>query len=129
MERPPLVLIVDDSRDNREGYAQYLQFCGFETVEAATGIEALTLAERYKPDVILLDLRLPGLDGLDVSRSLRATGFARTPIVAVSAAVFPPDVDAAIESGCDVFLPKPCLPDAVVAEIRRLLNIEPDPQA
>jgi CheY-like chemotaxis protein len=123
MTPQPLVLIVDDSTDNREGYAQYLQFCGFRTVEAATGEEALEQAHRNNPDVVLLDMRLPGLDGMDVSRVLRSRGFARTPIIAISASVFPPDVNAAMESGCDVFLPKPCLPDVLVSEIRRLLDI------
>ena len=124
MKQQPLVLIVDDVKDNREGYAQYLQFCGYRTVEAATGEEALTQAHLTKPDIILLDMRLPGLAGGDVSRVLRSEGFERTPIIAISASVFPPDVDAAMESGCDVFLPKPCLPDHLVSEIQRLLEAD-----
>ena len=118
----PLVLIVDDAKDNREGYAQYLEFCGLRTVEAATGEEALRQAHRWKPDVILLDMRLPDLAGIEVSRLLRSAGFAHTPIIALSACVFPPDVRAAMESGCDAFLAKPCLPDAVFAEITRFLE-------
>jgi CheY-like chemotaxis protein len=122
MKRTPLVLIVDDATDNREGYAQYLEYCGFRTVEAATGEEALTLAREQKPDAILLDLRLPYLDGLDVAKILRAEGFGTTAIVAMSASVFEPDVKAALESGCDAFLAKPCLPEAVVEELNRLLK-------
>jgi CheY-like chemotaxis protein len=123
MKRSPLVLIVDDAVDNREGYAQYLQFCGYRTVEAATGEEALTFARRDKPDAILLDVRLPALDGLEVTRILRAEGFATTPILAMSACVFEPDVKAALESGCDAFLAKPCLPETVADELRRLLEL------
>ena len=119
----PLVLIVDDATDNREGYAQYLQFCGFRTVEAATGADAITEAHRSRPDVILLDMRLPQIDGVGVARRLRAEGFANTPIIAVSACVFEPDVAAALESGCDMFLAKPCLPEVVVEEIKRLLKL------
>ena len=122
MTRSPVVLIVDDATDNREGYAQYLQFCGFETAEAATGEEALTLARRMKPDAILLDVRLPSLDGLEVTRILRAEGFENT-ILAMSACVFELDVKAALDSGCDAFLPKPCLPEVVADELKRLLRL------
>jgi CheY-like chemotaxis protein len=122
MKRPPLVMIVDDATDNREGYAQYLQFCGFRTLEAATGEEALKLAQRARPDVILLDMRLPGLPGGEVSRRLRAAGFETTPIIALSACTFESDIAAAMESGCDSFLSKPCLPESVVGEIKRLLK-------
>jgi two-component system, cell cycle response regulator DivK len=123
MKRSPVVLIVDDATDNREGYAQYLQFCGFETAEAATGEEALSLARRMKPDAILLDVRLPSLDGLEVTRILRAEGFENMPILAMSACVFELDVKAALESGCDAFLPKPCLPEVVADELKRLLKL------
>ena len=123
MTSAPLVLIVDDATDNREGYAQYLQFCGFRTAEAATGEEALEEAHRSHPDAILLDMRLPGVDGVEVSRRLRAVGFPNVPIIAVSACVFEPDVAAALESGCDAFLAKPCLPETVVHEIKRLLAL------
>lgn len=123
MERSPVVLIVDDATDNREGYAQYLQFCGYETVEAATGEEALAIARHVKPDAILLDVRLPTIDGLEVARILRAEGFQNTPILAMSACVFEPDVKAALESGCDAFLAKPCLPETVVDELKRLIKL------
>lgn len=122
MKRSAVVLIVDDATDNREGYAQYLQFCGFRTVEAATGEEALKVARRVKPDAILLDVRLPALDGLEVTRILRGEGY-KTPILAMSACVFEPDVKAALDSGCDAFLAKPCLPEAVVDELNRLLKL------
>jgi two-component system, cell cycle response regulator DivK len=122
MKRSPLVLIVDDAKDNREGYAQYLQFCGFRTAEAATGEEALNVAHRSKPDAILLDMRLPGLSGSEVSRRLRSEGFDAIPIIALSACTFEADIADAAESGCDSFLSKPCLPETVVEEIKRLLK-------
>jgi len=118
----PLVLIVDDAVDNREGYVQYLQFCGFRTAEAATGPGALDEARRTQPDVILLDMRLPGLDGAEVTRRLRASGFEQTPIIALSACVTQSDIAVALESGCDAFLAKPCVPELVVDEIKRLLE-------
>jgi CheY-like chemotaxis protein len=123
MAPTPVVLIVDDAPDNREAYAEYLRFRGFRTLEAGTGSEALALARGHRPDVILLDMRLPDIDGLEVSRQMRADQtLAHAKILAVSAAVFPADVAAALASGCDVFLQKPCLPDALVAEIERLLE-------
>lgn len=123
MNRSPLVLIVDDSRDNREAYVEYLQYRGFRTIQAATGEEALKASHRRHPDVVLLDLRLPDLAGVEVSRRLRSSEVPRRPtIIALSACVFEQDVAAAMENGCDAFLAKPCLPDAVVTEITRLLD-------
>jgi two-component system, cell cycle response regulator DivK len=122
MAQSPLVLIVDDARDNREAYAEYLQHRGFRVAEANTGTHALEQAYRCNPDVIVLDLRLPDLAGFDVSRQLRATGFTKTVIIALSACVSAQDIASALESGCDAFLAKPCLPETVIAEIWRLVN-------
>jgi two-component system, cell cycle response regulator DivK len=122
MSRKPLVLIVDDSRDNREGYAEYLRFHGFRTREASCGEEALAIARRLHPDVVLLDLRLPDFDGTEVTRRLRASWRRQTPIIALSACVMGSDIESALASGCSAFLGKPCLPDNVLAEIRRQLE-------
>jgi two-component system, cell cycle response regulator DivK len=124
MARKPLVLIVDDAEDNREGYAEYLQFHGFRTQQAATGGEALDKARQEHPDVVLLDLRLPDVDGAEVTKRLRASWRRQTPIIALSACVFGSDVANALSSGCTAFLCKPCLPDTVLEEIRRLLRHE-----
>ena len=121
MKQAPLVLIVDDAQDNREGYAQYLEYCGFRTAEASTGDDALRQAFELRPDAIVLDMRLPGISGQDVTRKLRGEGFSATPIIALSACVFERDVAEAREAGCDAFLAKPCVPETVVAEIKRLL--------
>jgi two-component system, cell cycle response regulator DivK len=127
MTPTPLVLIVDDATDNREGYAQYLQWCGYGVAEAATGREALAQARQLEPDVILLDMRLPGMDGAAVSRELRAAGYRRTVIIALSASVGQADVEAALASGCDAFLAKPCLPETVVSEMQRILALRQAP--
>jgi len=124
MSQAPLVLIVDDSVDNREAYAEYLRFKGFRTLEAATGQEALALTRAQHPDLIVLDLRLPDLDGLEVSRRIRASSdLAFTRIIAVSARVLPSDIASALASGCDAFLQKPCLPDDLVREMERQLDL------
>ncbi len=122
MDQSPLVLIVDDARDNREAYAEYLRFHGFRTMEAASGEEALRESQRAQPDIVLLDMRLPDVGGTEVSRRLRRSGRRCPRIIAISASVYPSDVAAALSSGCDAFLGKPCLPDEVVSEIRRLLS-------
>jgi CheY-like chemotaxis protein len=123
MAGAPLVLIVDDAPDNREAYAEYLRFRGFRTLEAANGADAIACVTATPPDVILLDLRLPDIDGLEVSRYVRSSDALRqAKVIAVSACVYPSDVADALASGCHAFLQKPCLPDVLVSEIERLLG-------
>jgi two-component system cell cycle response regulator DivK len=82
----PLVLIVDDNEKNRKLAAAVLSAAGFETLEAGTGSEGLGLAAERVPDVILMDLRLPDMDGAEAARTLRADdSTARIPVVAMSA--------------------------------------------
>jgi two-component system, cell cycle response regulator DivK len=121
MTRPTRVLIVDDSQDNREVYVEYLRYRGFSVSEAATGAEALAQVFREDPDVMLLDLRLPDVNGADVSRRLRAMQSSRPTIIALSACAFDGDISTALGNGCDAFLAKPCLPETLEREIRRLV--------
>jgi CheY-like chemotaxis protein len=119
------VLIVDDYQDAREMYAEYLRVCGFRVSEAATGLEALDLARELSPDVILMDLSLPGIDGVEAARRLKAD--ARTngiPIVAVTGRSESAASAAAHKAGCSSFLLKPALPEEIVSEIRRILSAE-----
>jgi two-component system, cell cycle response regulator DivK len=82
----PVVLIVDDNEKNRKLAGSVLSAAGFRTIEAATGAEALALAAEHVPDVILMDLRLPDIDGTEVARTLgEHERTARIPVVAVSA--------------------------------------------
>lgn len=120
--RPPLVLIVEDYADAREMYAAYLKLSGFRVAEAANGEEALTQTAELRPDAIVMDLAMPGIDGWEATRRLK--GDARTagiPIIALSGHTLPRHLDAAREAGCDVVLIKPCRPDVVSAEVRRIL--------
>jgi CheY-like chemotaxis protein len=122
MAHGPLVLIVDDDRDNREGYAEYLGGLGFRVTEAETGPAAVQSALREMPNVILMDLQLPGVDGWEITRQLKAEPITeRIPIIAVSAHVFPTDISRAFEAGCAKFLKKPCDPEKVLEEIRAVL--------
>jgi CheY-like chemotaxis protein len=123
VSRPQLVLIAEDDLDNREGYAEYLAFLGYRVEQAADGEQALAAARRLHPDVILLDLALPILDGWDVARALKADPATRDVLlVALSACVFPDDIQRATASGCDLFLDKPCYPQTVAEAIERLLR-------
>ncbi len=130
--RPPLVLVVDDYDDSREMYADYLVFSGFRVAQARSGPEALELALELRPDLILMDLSIPGIDGWEVTRRLKAdrrTG--RVPVIALTGHALSGDAERAKEAGCDAFVAKPCLPDDLVQEIRRLLgraapNAEPE---
>src|SRR3954466_12736055 len=119
----PLILVVDDFQDNREMYAEYLQFSGFRVAEAATGHEALEKAFALRPDLIIMDLSLPVMDGWEATRRLKADERTRKiPVVALTGHALAGHSRGAKEAGCDSFLAKPCLPDQLVAEIRRMLE-------
>ncbi len=119
----PLVLVVDDFDDNREMFTEFLSFSGFRVAQASTGREALEQAFSLLPDLILMDLSLPELDGLEATRFLKSDERTkRIPIVALTGHALGVHSKDAKEAGCDSFLTKPCLPDALVTEIRRVLD-------
>jgi CheY-like chemotaxis protein len=119
----PLVLVVEDYQDAREMYAAYLQFSGFEVAEAANGIEAIEKTHELLPDIVLMDLALPRMDGWEATRRLKNDERTRhIPIVALTGHALAGHAEGAREAGCDAFVTKPCLPDALVAEIKRLLD-------
>jgi two-component system cell cycle response regulator DivK len=123
-EQGPLILVVDDYDDAREMYAEYLQFCGFRVAEARNGNEALEQAFTLKPDLILMDLSLPGMDGWEATRQLKADDRTRTiPVVALTGHALAGASEGAKRAGCDSFVTKPCLPDDLVVEVRRMLSL------
>lgn len=118
----PLVLVVDDYQDAREMYAEYLEFSGFRTAEARNGQEALDKAFALTPDVILMDLSLPVMDGWEATRRLRADARTRDiPIVALTGHALTGQSTETKEVCCDAYVTKPCLPDALVEEVKRIL--------
>ncbi len=120
----PLVLVVDDYQDGREMCAEYLSFCGFGVAEAENGLEALRKASEMLPDLVLMDLSLPGLDGWEVTRRLKADPRTRhIPVIALTAHALGSEAQRAREAGCASFVTKPCLPDALVVEVRRVLGL------
>jgi CheY-like chemotaxis protein len=119
----PRVLVVDDYPDAREMYAEYLQFSGFDVIEAGNGKEALERAADSAPDIILMDLSLPVMDGWEATRRLKADkATADIPIVALTGHALAGILEGAKKAGCDAFVTKPCLPEDLVKEIQRVLN-------
>ena len=128
--KKPLVLVVDDFADNREMYSEYLSFSGYEVIEARNGKEAIEAAQEKLPDIIIMDLSLPVMDGWEATRRLKADDRTRRiPVVALTGHALAGHSKGARDAGCDSFLAKPCLPDTLVAEIRRMLSAEKAPSA
>jgi CheY-like chemotaxis protein len=124
----PLVLIVDDFPDNRDMYMQYLEFSGLRVAEAQNGHEALEQAFTLLPDVIVMDLSLPGLDGWEATRRLKADPRTKTiPVIALTGHALAGHSKGAIDAGCDAFITKPCLPERLLEEIRKILAGRPTP--
>ena len=115
-----IVLIVDDSELNRKLEGDLLRSAGFETLESATGAEALTLAREHAPDVILMDLRLPDADGAEVTRRLGADPrTARIPVVAISALRLQDAGDWLDAAGFAGWIEKPIRVDRFADDVRR----------
>jgi CheY-like chemotaxis protein len=122
-DRPLHVLVVDDYADNRQMYAKYLRFKGLRVTEAADGREALDRALEGQPDAIVMDLSLPGIDGWEATRELKADPRTRdVPIVVVTGHALGGAAQSARAAGCDAFLTKPCAPDRLLEEIQRVLG-------
>ena len=107
----PLILVVDDYDDAREMYAEYLVFCGFRIAEARNGNEALEQAFALKPDLILMDLSLPGMDGWEATRQLKADDRTKNiPVVALTAFARIEDRTRALVEGFNLHMSKPVEP-------------------
>ena len=117
------VLVVDDYPDARDMYRVYLTFSGFEVLEAANGVEAIQIASDNPPDIILMDLSLPVMDGWEATRRLKSDPrTADIPVVALTGHALAGISEGARAAGCDAFVTKPCLPDDLVREIRKVLD-------
>jgi two-component system cell cycle response regulator DivK len=123
----PLILVVEDFEDAREMYRDYLEFSGFRVDTARDGREAIEKAQAINPDLILMDLSLPGVDGWEATRLLKANpATSHLLIVALSAHALAAEGERARAAGCDGFIAKPCLPPDLVAEIGRYLKLQPE---
>jgi len=108
-------LVVDDYDDAREMYAEFLAYKGFEVLQAQNGLQAMALAESLHPDLIVLDLALPDIDGIEVTRRLKGSqATSSIPIVMITANAQPAMLDAARKAGCAAVLVKPCTPEELL---------------
>ncbi len=120
--RRPLILLVEDSLDARELYAQYLTYAGFSVVTAINGHEGIRLARLLCPDLILMDLRMPGMDGLEATADLkRDPAVAHIPVIAMTADMSHEVNERARLAGCSAFLLKPALPNDIAGHVMRIL--------
>lgn len=116
------VLIVEDNEDNRIVYSTILRHHGFRVSEALDGEEGISKARNELPDVILMDISIPLIDGWEVTQTLkREQATSSIPVIALTAHAMPGDRERALKVGCDGYLAKPCEPRAVLAEVNRLL--------
>jgi CheY-like chemotaxis protein len=120
---------VDDYDDAREMYAEYLRFSGFETVQAASGPEAVRRALESPPDIVVMDLSLPVMDGWETTRRLKADErTAGIPVLALSGHASSNLSQRAKQAGFDGFVAKPCLPEDLISEIRKVLDAYTSPR-
>jgi two-component system, cell cycle response regulator DivK len=121
--RAPFILFVDDSLDARLTYGEYLFEAGYRVAVASDGNEALAIALCVIPDLILLDLEMPGLDGWEVARLLKSYRLtSQVPVVALSGHHDTATVTRAVSAGCIRFVPKPCASDDLESIIRLTLQ-------
>ena len=116
----PLVLVVDDFADGREMLAEYLRFRGFAVEEAGTGVEALAICCRGAADVLVLDLALPDLDGLEVVARLRRSAMKMPKVVVWTARVMEDVRHQVAAAGVEMFIPKPCDIQLVALQVTQL---------
>ena len=113
------ILLIEDHEDNRRIVRDLLTPAGYEVVEAVTGEDGVAMADSHRPDLILMDIQLPGLDGYEATRQIKANPTLRAiPIVVVTSYALSGDDVKAREAGCDAYVTKPFSPRALLAKIR-----------
>ncbi len=118
-----LVLLVEDNEDNRIVYSTILKHFGYDVSEALNGEEGISKARSEQPDLILMDISIPVIDGWEATQVLKHDPTTRhIPIIALTAHALASDREKAMEVGCDGYLAKPCEPRSVVAEVQRFLG-------
>ncbi len=117
------ILVVEDQEDNRKIMNDLLSSAGYEVIEAVTGEEVLRVVEAERPDLILMDIQLPGLDGLEATRRIKANPALRhIPVIAVTSYALSGDKAKALEAGCDAYFSKPVSPRALLAKVREYIG-------
>ena len=116
------ILVIEDQEDNRQIVRDLMTASGYELIEATTGEEGLEAASRERPDLILMDIQLPGIDGYEVTRRIKADPkLSKIPIIAVTSYALSGDDKKAFAAGCDGYVTKPYSPRLLLAKIREYL--------
>jgi len=114
--------VIEDQEDNRRIVRDLLTSVGYELIEAVSSEEGVSLAERERPDLILMDIQLPGLDGYEATRRIKANpALGQIPIIAVTSYALSGDDVKARAAGCDDYVTKPFSPRALLAKVREYL--------
>ena len=117
------ILIVEDEDDNRRIMRDLLQSAGYDVVEAVTGDQGVAMAESESPDLILMDIRLPNIDGFEATRRIKKQpGLAQIPVIAVTSHAMSDDNSLAKAAGCDAYFSKPVSPRTLLAKVREFLS-------
>jgi len=120
------VLVVDDHEDNRRILRDLLRSAGYEVIEATTGEDGVTTAKARAPDLILMDIQLPGIDGYEATRRIKADdALRRIPLIVVTSYALSGDDAKALAAGADAYVAKPFSPRAMLAKIREYLPLAP----
>ena len=116
------ILVVEDTEDNRQIIRDLLSSVGYELMEATDGAEGVAMAQSQHPDLILMDIQLPQMDGYEATRQIRATPeLAQVPIIAVTSAALSGDEAKTRAAGCDGYIAKPFSPRKLLAKVREFL--------
>lgn len=129
-ESSKTVLLVEDNEDNRTVYRTILEHFGYEVIEARNGEDGIRMAREDHPDLILMDISIPLIDGWEATKILKGdAATAGIPIIALTAHALATDRAKAQEVGCDGYLAKPCEPRRVVAEVEKFIGTGREVQA
>ena len=119
------ILVVEDQEDNRTIVRDLLSSVGYEVIEATTGDEGVSMAKTETPDLILMDIQLPGIDGYEAARRIKAEpSNQHIPIIAVTSYALSGDENKAIEAGCDAYFAKPFSPRKLLDKIREFVPLD-----
>jgi CheY-like chemotaxis protein len=117
-----IVLIAEDNPDEQDMYAEWLRLAGFEVIAVGDGAAAVAEARRKKPDIVVMDMAMPTLSGMDATRELKAdAALAAVPVIALTAYPYASHRAIATDVGADAFVQKPCSPDDLLTLILRML--------
>lgn len=117
------ILVVEDQEDNRQIMCDLLTNAGYQVIEAVSGNEGVTMAQAHVPDLILMDIQLPGIDGYETTRRIKANAALRhIPIIAVTSYAMDHEESKALEAGCDAYFSKPFSPRVLLAKVREYVD-------